>query len=212
MNVKRISKRITGAFLFLCVAAIAWANITINRYEQYTFDHLEQIPPAYCAIVLGTTKFLKNGRENHYYTNRITAAVRLYRAGKCQKIIVSGDNRTHAYNEARDMKNDIVKQGVNERDIVCDFAGLRTLDSIVRFKEVFNQQKGIVVSQKFHNSRAIYIGRSWGIELYGYNADDVDRHAGIKTRIREVFSKVICVLDIELFKTRPKHLGDRIPV
>jgi SanA protein len=110
------------------------------------------------------------------------------------------------------MKNDMIKLGIKQNDIICDYAGLRTLDSIIRFKEIFNQNQGIVISQKFHNTRAIYIGRSRGIELYGYNADDVDRHNGFKTRARELISKLFCVLDIEIFKTNPKHLGAQIPI
>lgn len=102
--------------------------------------------------------------------------------------------------------------GVKDDDIICDYAGLRTLDSIIRFKEVFGQEKGIVVSQRFHNSRAIYVGRANGIELYGFNALDVDRYNGLKTKMREIASKFVCFLDVHLLHTRPKHLGPQITI
>ena len=212
MKNKRIKIIATTTILILFVAGITWTNIKINSYEKYTYDSLDKIDHVYCAIVLGTSKYLNNGKENQYYNNRVTAAAKLYLSGRCEKIIVSGDNRRKDYNEAKDMKDDIIKLGINENDIVCDYAGLRTLDSIIRFKEVFNQKQGIVISQKFHNNRAIYIGRSRGIELYGYNANDVDRYNGFKTRLREIISKFVCVLDIEIFKTNPKHLGAQISI
>lgn len=189
---------------------IIYSNVAISNYGRYTFDIPSEAPKVHCAIVLGTSKMLSNGRENKYYKNRISAAYALYKAGKSAKIIVSGDNRTENYNEPKTMKEDLVRLGVKEEDIICDYAGLRTLDSIIRFKEVFGQQKGIVVSQKFHNSRAIYVARANGIELYGLNAVDVDRYNGLKTKLREIASKFVCFLDVRILHTRPKHLGPQI--
>lgn len=194
------------------VGLILYSNMAISNFDRYTFDTPQEVPNVYCAIVLGTSKYLNNGRENKYYTNRIAAAHTLYKTGKCAKIIVSGDNRTNSYNEPRNMKEDLRQLGVNEDDIICDYAGLRTLDSIIRFKEVFGQSKGIVVSQKFHNSRAVYIARANGIELYGFNAVDVDRFNGLKTKLREIASKFVCFLDVHVLHTSPKHLGPQIAI
>lgn len=191
---------------------IIYSNVAISNFDRYTFDAVGDVPKVHCAIVLGTSKTLSNGRENRYYKNRITAAYTLYKAGKCSKIIVSGDNRTDYYNEPRSMKEDLVQLGVKDDDIICDYAGLRTLDSIIRFKEVFGQAKGIVVSQRFHNSRAIYVARANGIELYGFNAVDVDRYNGLKTKLREIASKFVCFLDVHILHTRPKHLGPQITI
>jgi SanA protein len=155
---------------------------------------------------------LRGGSRNLYYKYRIEAAVNLYISGKCRKIIVSGDNGTKYYNEPKAMKEDLIRAGVRKGDIICDYAGFRTLDSIIRFKKIFGRQRGIVVSQKFHNERAIYIGRAYGIELYGYNALDVGIGSGLKTRLREVLSRVMCVLDVELLHTRPRFLGKQIKV
>jgi SanA protein len=212
MKTQHIKILATIAIIIFFILSITIANSKINNYKKYTYDNLENINPVYCSLVLGTSKKLKNGRQNLYYTHRVSAASRLYLSGKCKKIIVSGDNRKKDYNEALDMKNDIIQLGVKESDIICDYAGLRTLDSVIRFRDIFNQHQGIVVSQEFHNNRAIYIARSNGIELYGYNANDVDMYNGFKTRIREILSKFICVLDVEIFKTKPKFLGAKVPV
>ena len=198
--------------LLLALAAIIIPNLVISSYGQYTYDHPEQPPRVYCAILLGTSKYLPGGRKNLYYKYRIEAAKRLYDSGGCEKIIVSGDNQTMQYNEPQRMRKDLIKAGVAKEDIVCDYAGFRTLDSIIRFKKVFGRQRGVVISQRFHNERAIYIARAYGIELYGYNALDVDLRSGFKTRLREVFSRVICVLDVEFLHTGPRFLGKKIEV
>lgn len=190
----------------------AAANLLIGSYSIYTTDSLSKIQPVHCAILLGTSKWLSGGKRNMYYQYRIVATAELYRDGKCKKIIVSGDNATMYYNEPMTMKRDLVKMGVKENDIVCDYAGFRTLDSIVRFEKIFGQKEGIVVSQKFHNTRAVYIGRAYGIDLHGYNAKDVAIYYGFKTKLREVLSKVMCVLDVHLLYTQPKFLGEKITV
>jgi SanA protein len=175
--------------IVVMIVAIAVPNLVISSYGRYSFDLLDKMPPVYCAILLGASKYLAGGRENLYYKYRIEAAKRLYGNGGCKKIIVSGDNGTRQYNEPRNMRKDLIKAGVRTEDIISDYAGFRTLDSIIRFKKIFGRQRGVVISQKFHNERAIYIGRSYGIELYGYNA-----------------------LDVEPLHTEPKFLGKQIKV
>lgn len=210
-----LAKGIIGLVLMLLttlLSFILYSNVTISDFDRYTFDTPDNLPKVRCAIVLGTSKWLGKGRENRYYKNRIIAAHSLYKAGKCTKIIVSGDNRTVSYNEPKSMKEDLVRMGVNEEDIICDYAELRTLDSIIRFKEVFGQSQGIVVSQKFHNSRAIYVARANDIELYGFNAVDVDRYNGLKTKLREIASKFVCFLDVHVLHTGPRHLGPEITI
>ena len=196
----------------LFISGITYSNYVINSYDQFTFDKINDAPTVYSCLVLGTTPKLKDGRNNLYYGFRIQAAFDLYTNGKCKKIVVSGDNRKHGYNEPVDMKNDLVAKGIPAADIICDYAGLRTLDSVIRYKEIFGQETGIVVSQKFHNARAIYIARANGIELFGYNATDVNKFGGFKTRVREILSKFKCMLDLNVFYTKQKHLGEKIKI
>lgn len=201
-----------AVLLALLAATIMGCNVLVASYGRYSVDSLAKLPDVYCILVLGTSKWVKTGMENQYYRNRIEAAAQLYHSGKCKKVLVSGDNRTRSYNEPIFMRRDLLRLGVPAADIVCDFAGLRTLDSVIRFHRVFGQKEGIVVSQKFHNSRAIYIARHNGIELVGYNAKDVGLTSGIKTKLREIFSKFFCVLDVTILDTQPRFLGDPIKI
>ena len=107
------------------------------------------------GLLLGTGKFLKNGCKNLYFFNRIDATEQLYKSGKIQYILISGDNSTKNYSEPEDMQAELIKRGIPADKIVLDFAGFRTLDSVVRAKEIFGQNSFIIISQKFHNERAM---------------------------------------------------------
>src|SRR5690606_3791527 len=128
---------------------------------------------------------LKSGFVNRYYQYRIDAAVALYKAGKVDYFIVSGDNGTKDYNEPEDMKNDLIAHGIPEERIYLDFAGFRTLDSVVRMEKIFGQRSFTVVSQEFHNRRAIYLAQRQGYDAVGLNARDVTAGYGFRTQVRE---------------------------
>ena len=108
------------------------------------------------------------------------------------------------------MKQALVERGIPGERIVCDFAGLRTLDSVVRAKEIFGADSVLFISQRFQNERAIYLAKAHGIDAYGFNAQDVETQAGLKTRIREVGARVKMWLDVNFLDTRPIHLGEKI--
>ena len=152
---------------------------------------------------------MRHGRINPYFLHRVNAAAQLYQEGKCDFIIVSGDNSRVDYNEPEVMRKALVHRGVPDAKLVSDFAGFRTLDSVVRAKEIFSQEKMIVVSQRFHNERAIVIGEHHGIEITGFNALDVSRRSHTKTWIRERLARVKTVLDLFLIQKEPKFLGPK---
>ena len=127
-----------------------------------------------------------------------------------ETLIVSGDNRSKYYNEPQKMKNALIEEGVPASRIVCDYAGLRTLDSVVRAKKIFGADKILVISQRFQNERAIYLAQANGIEAFGFNAEDVELQAGYKTKIREVGARVKMWLDVNFLDTAPTHLGDKV--
>ena len=129
---------------------------------------------------------------------------------KIRTIIVSGDNRAHDYNEPEKMKRALIKLGVPAQHIVCDYAGLRTLDSVVRAKRIFGLNSILFVSQRFQNQRAIYIAKAHGLDAIAYNARDIGARNGLKTRFREIGARVKMWLDVNILATEPKHLGDRI--
>lgn len=210
---KKIIKNTFKIFLLLIVAGIifiAFANYSIKKqsaaFVSYT---IADVPATKTALLLGTSKTLSNGMPNAYFYNRIQATVDLYKSGKIQYVIVSGDNSRKDYNEPEDMQLTLMKYGIPQDKIFMDFAGFRTLDSVVRAKEIFGQKKLVIISQKFHNERAVFLARKNGMEAYGYNAPDVNKYAGLKTNIREYIAKAKAYWDL-LFGVEPKFGGDRI--
>ncbi|TWP27310.1 vancomycin high temperature exclusion protein [Apibacter muscae] len=209
MNLKKLLK-IAIAFVILLLVIIVLADWAVSRLsKKYLYDSTEQIPANRVAMVLGTSKKLQSGQNNLYFVYRIKAAADLYHAGKATIFVVSGDNSQKDYNESQDMKDDLVKAGVPADSIFLDNAGLRTLDSVIRMKEIFGQNKFTIVSQKFHNERAITLARHYDIEAVGYNAQDVTAYYGFKTMLREKLARVKMFIDLILNK-QPKFLGEKI--
>lgn len=204
---------ITGLiFLGLSVLFVFWANFTIDsEAEDNVTSDIGNLPNEKVGLLLGTSKTLNNGSPNPYFKYRIDAAAKLYHSGRIQNIIASGDNSRENYNEPEDMKNELIKLGVPADKIYEDFAGFRTLDSVVRAKEIFGQESFIVISQRFHNERAVYLAHRNGIQAYGYNAKDVDKEAGFKTNAREKLARVKVFWDF-LFDVDPKFGGEKIEI
>lgn len=192
------------------VLLIFISNKIVNNEEIKCFESVSEIPEREVALVLGTAKYRKNGGRNLYYRYRMEAAVKLFKAGKVKAIICSGDNATKYYDEPSTMKADLVAMGIPQSLIYLDFAGFRTFDSVVRSKEIFSQTSVTVVSQSFHNERALYIARHKGIDAIGFNAQGVTRSYGLKTELREKLARVKTILDIHILNTSPKFLGDKI--
>lgn len=202
------------ALLTLGVVVTAWLS-DIHIAEATSSNHssdLSEIPPIKTALVPGCSKTLPNGRSNLYFTYRINAASELYSAGLCETFIVSGDNHRKGYDEPSMMKQALIEQGIPAESIYCDYAGFRTLDSVVRAKTIFGQSQLLFVSQRFHNERALYIAENYGIKAFAYNAEDVNRLGGLKTRIREKLARVKTLLDLYLLNTQPKFGGPPVPI
>lgn len=210
---KKIIKTIFKFFLLLFVAGIifiAWANYSIKKdSDAYVSYNIADIPETKTALLLGTSKNLNSGVPNAYFYNRIQATVDLYKAGKIKNIIVSGDNSRKDYNEPEDMLLTLMQYGIPQERIFLDHAGFRTLDSVIRAKEIFGQTKLIIISQKFHNERAVFLAKQNGIDAFGYNAKDVNKYAGFKTNIREYLAKAKAYYDL-LLGVEPKFGGEKI--
>ncbi|MES2775372.1 MAG: ElyC/SanA/YdcF family protein [Bacteroidota bacterium] len=176
----------------------------------YLYSDVKAVPYHKAALLLGTSRYLSNGWTNQYFQYRIDAAVELYKAGKVKYIIASGDNSRKEYSEPEDMKLALMENGIPDSAIVLDYAGFRTFDSIIRGKEIFGQSAFIIISQPFHNERAVYIARHNGIAAVGYNAKDVTARYGFKTRAREVLARVKLMLDVHILGTEPKFGGEKI--
>jgi len=204
---------ITGLIFFgLSVLFVFWANFTIDgAAEDNVTSDIGNLPNEKVGLLLGTSKNLNDGSPNPYFTYRIEAAAKLYHSGRIENIIASGDNSRENYNEPEDMKNALIKLGVPADSIYEDFAGFRTLDSVVRAKEIFGQTSFIVISQRFHNERAIYLAQQNGITAYGFNAKDVDKETGFMTNAREKLARVKVFWDF-LFDVDPKFGGEKIEI
>lgn len=210
---KKVIKNIFKIFLLLLAAGIifiAWANYSIRKESSAFVSYkISEVPETKVALLLGTGKTLSNGMPNAYFYNRIQAAIDLYKSGKIKYIIVSGDNSTKDYNEPEDMQLTLMKYGIPKDRIVMDHAGFRTLDSVIRAKDIFGQNKLVIISQKFHNERAVFLARKNGMEAFGYNANDVNKYAGLKTNLREYLAKTKVYWDL-LFGVQPKFGGEKI--
>jgi len=192
-------------FLLLCVADL---NVEVIS-APFVSDRMEDLPDVDVALVPGTTKFLKSGYVNQYFTYRIDAAVALYKSGKVKHLLISGDNGRSEYNEPEDMRISLMEAGIPDSAITLDYAGFDTYDSMIRAKKVFGQQRFIVVSQDFQNERAVYIARSFGIEAWGYNAQSVTYRGGLKTKVREFFARGKANVEVFL-GIEPTYLGEKV--
>lgn len=164
------------------------------------------------ALVLGCAAALSSGERNLYFEHRMDAAAELWRSGKAKFLLVSGDNHRASYDEPTQMMAALVRRGVPENVIVRDFAGFRTLDSIVRAQQVFGESRFCIVSQEDHLLRALYVAKSRGIEATGFAAADVPLSAGLRTKVREVFARLQAVLDVNLLNRNPRFPGPRITI
>ena len=204
-------------FIGLCLAvAVLLVLICSGRVKKSAegrmYQNVSEIPYRMVGIVLGTSPMRSNGSPNLYYQYRMEAAAELYSAGKISYIIVSGDNHKHDYNEPECMRRSLVALGVPDSVIYSDYAGFRTFDSMVRCKEVFGQDSVTVISQRWHNERALYIARHAGLDAIAFKALDVQvKHAYLKNHIRELLAKVKVVMDVTFHK-QPKFLGEQVKV
>jgi SanA protein len=196
-----ISVALITAGALLCDAFVG----SFSRGKLYW--NVEEIPHKKAALLLGTGKYV-DGRANLYYIYRLEAAARLWHAGKVDAIIISGDNSRKDYDESSTMKTDLTAKGVPEQFITLDYAGLRTLDSIVRAKKIFDIDDYVVISQPFHCSRAIYIAQSKDLNVIGFCAKNVDGADGKIIRLREVFARCKAIIDVMCDKG-PKYLGEK---
>jgi SanA protein len=204
-------RRISILCLLFC-GLMFWANhIVVSTTEPFIYSDIVKVPYRKTAVLLGTSKFLRNGKKNDFFFNRIDATVLLFKNHKIDFIIISGDNSTKEYNEPAEMQKELIKRGIPKNKIYLDFAGFRTLDSAVRAKKIFDQNDIVFISQKFHNERAIYLAREFKMNAIGFNAKDVQKYAGLKTHVREYFARVKLFIDL-WFGVEPKFLGPKIKI
>lgn len=202
--VKNLLKIAVVPFL-LCAGFLLFSNALILSYGAS--DTPDKVLPREYALLLGTSKFTYSGMVNPYYRYRIVAAAELYKAGKVKKIIASGDNSTKYYNEPATMRADLVASGIPERDIIMDFAGLRTLDSVVRCRDKFGVSAPVIITQEYHAHRALFLAKKFGLEgtvAYAAKSPDTLTYR-LRNELRESLARAKAVLDFYVLKTTPKY-------
>lgn len=184
------------------VLVIALCNLSVIQYSKgRVYDNVKEIPYKEVGLLLGTSPTTNNGGTNIYYTYRIDAAVKLYKAKKICRILISGDGKDKSYDEPKFMRRELIKRGIPAHKITLDKKGLRTYDSVINAKETFGLSNFTVISQRFQNERAIYLAGHNDIDAIGFNAKDAPNQKGksaVKVRIREVFAKVKVFMDLIL--------------
>jgi SanA protein len=203
-----------GFYFFLLVSIfVLLSNIwVVTSTKEKILSDVENLPDSSVALVLGTSHRLTNGYPNPYFEDRILSAAALYKSGKATHFLLSGDNRTKYYNEPEEMKKALIKEGVPSSAITLDYAGLRTLDSIVRSKEIFGQTKIIIVTQPFHCYRALFISNYYEIDAVALWPSGASPILTPQLNVREWFARAKAVLDLYILKTSPMHLGNKEPL
>jgi len=184
----------------------------VHSTSSSIFSDYTQIPNNPVGLVLGTSSRLTNGSPNPFFHNRMNTAAQLYKMGKVGHIIVSGDNRTKFYNEPIEMKKALIKLGVPDSVITLDYAGLRTLDSVVRSKEIFGQDHITIITQPFHSYRAVFISQYYHIQAVALVAMEPTDEPAVSVYVREYFARAKAILDLYVLKTSPRHLGEKEPI
>lgn len=186
-------------FTLFSVIGLCYLVVSVNANDK-TFNLIDNIPQNKVGLLLGTSPVTPQGGHNYYFDNRIYATVQLYEQGKIKQIIASGgdySNRENGCNELTAMRDSLVAQGVPDSVITLDYQGLRTFNSIVKAKEIYNLDSLTVISQKYHNERAIWLAEHYGIHAVAYNAptpDIIDKR--IKNISREFLARVKMFLDV----------------
>lgn len=192
---------------------ILGCNLLIElRTKAFIFQDVQQIGHQPVGLVLGTSSRFASGAPNLFFKYRMEAAAEVFQAGKVSHLLLSGDNRFSSYNEPLEMKRALMSKGVPESAITLDYAGLRTLDSVIRAKRIFGQQQLTIISQRSHVERAVFIARHHDIQAFGLSAQRVPLGISAKTTVREWLARCKAVLDLYILRKQPRHLGTPEPI
>lgn len=191
----RLSLYVLLGFGALALAAVLLAWLAERAQDRIaaaaSFSDIARVPSADVALVLGTAPIGPEGGPNRYFVYRLDAAAELWKAGKAKYLIVSGSP-----DEPTAMRAGLIERGVPANAIYRDFAGNRTRDSVLRARDVFGQKKILIVSQRFHLGRALFLARNEGMQAWGFNARDVDTPHSVFTELRRYPSALMAYLDV----------------
>ncbi len=190
---------------FLGLVTVLICNWWVVRQTQNrVYFDIDKLPANDMALVLGTSRLVSSGKENLFFRYRMEATARLWHEGKIKYIILSGNNDSEYYNEPADMQRALRRLGVPDEVMTLDYAGYRTFDSVVRCKRVFHHDQITIISQNFHNARALYIGNHEGMNAIAFAAQDVPGGYSVRTLLREYLARPLTMLDVHVFSREPK--------
>lgn len=205
-------RRVALILLVMSIIFIPIANHLVSKASSgRIYSDVASVPHRNVALLLGCTKGYPGGGVNPFFAGRVDAAAELFKAGKVDYILVSGDNNKNSYNEPLDMRDALLAAGVPRDRIYMDYAGFRTYDSVVRAKQIFGLSQTIIISQAFHNPRAIYIAEHNQIDAIAFDARAVAFRYSFSTLVREWFARSFAVLDVALGHN-PRFLGPPIRI
>jgi SanA protein len=208
--VMRRLKRFILIFVLIFFLFILGCNVWVVRStSSQVYDDINKLPDHRMALVLGTSHRLVGGGSNPFFEQRMETAATLYKLGKVDHFILSGDNSTQYYNEPLAMQKALMAKGVPSDAITLDYAGLRTLDSVVRSKKIFGQDKITIITQPFHSYRAIFISNYYQMDAVAMVSEEPDINVSFKVLVREYLARPKAVLDLYILKTDPQFLGDQ---
>ncbi|MBR1816028.1 MAG: YdcF family protein [Lachnospiraceae bacterium] len=216
-------KKLKKIFKCICIVigviilAVVIFTVGINAYVRLSTknrildtDDAKELEKVDCIIVLGAS--VKNGdTPSLMLSDRLDRSIEAYKAGVAPKIIMSGDHGSKYYNEVQVMKDYAIARGVPSEDIFMDHAGFSTYDTMYRAKEIFGAKKVVIITQRYHLYRSIYVAERLGMDAYGMAAEDVRYHGQTKRDIREIIA-VNKDFIWSLFKFKPTFLGEKIPL
>jgi SanA protein len=204
--------------LAIITAAVAAAffiinSVVINGASKYIYsiDDIDSLPDVDCVLVPGALVYTDK-TLSAILQDRVDYAINIYKAGKAEKLLFSGDHGQADYDEVNAMMDYAVSQGVPEENIFLDHAGFSTYESMYRARDVFLVKSVIIVTQQFHISRSVYIARGIGLDAYGVCSNPRIYGNELSDNIRESFARVKDFFNVNIFLPRPTYLGDAIPI
>lgn len=200
-RIKQIAIVVFGGLLAIAIVIAVCNILVVNNAKGRTFDNLSDVPTREIGLLLGTSPITPDGAHNYYFDNRMKAAADLYHTGKIRRILVSGGDYTmtekHGCDEPTAMRDSLVAYGVPDTCIIEHWQGWRTINSIEAVKELYDFDNITIISQKYHNERALYQADHLGVTAIGYNAEPSPiRRNRIKNTIREYFARVKLFIDL----------------
>jgi SanA protein len=210
MNIKKILYTLTSIAIAIVLVLLLINWYVVSNSKPYIYTTINYVPECYTGVVLGA-KVNKSGLPSDILKDRIDVAIDLYKNHKIKRFLLTGDHGTSSYDEVNNMKDYLVRNGIDTENIFLDHAGFDTYSSMVRAKEVFQVTDAIIITQQFHLSRAVYIARSKGLNAYGVTSDKRRYRSVEYLKFREMIANVKALYEIIINKS-PRFLGQQIPI